>query len=285
MAMPSPNFIIIKTSAATVWGDPTVPASLLRSIAADPGKLVQDGAARPVKIGHESLVVEHEWPVGDRLMPVAVKQYRPRTVWKALAAIFRPAKAIENWRKAEFLLAGGIATPRPLLACRPRGWTALGTSLLATQWIAGAENLHLFGWRIAERPLAARLRLAARCAEALGRLIGRMHACGAAHRDIKAANLLVVETGGDVSVYVVDLDGLQPGKQIRAKRQARDLARLAAGLAAHPWLTRPICLRFLRAYVRQSSTERSDWKPLWRAILGETKKIICRKQKRGEKVL
>ena len=100
-----------------------MPESLLRRIAADPGKLIQAAACRPVKIGRESLIVEAELTVGDRSMPVAVKQYRPRTLWKALAAIFRPAKAMENWRKAEFLLARDIATPRPLLACQPRGWT------------------------------------------------------------------------------------------------------------------------------------------------------------------
>ena len=110
--------------------------------------------------------------------------------------------------KAEFLLSRAIATPRPLLACRPRGWTTCGTSALVTQWIVGAENLHVFGWRIAALPLAARLRLAARCGEALGRLLGRMHALGAAHRNLKAANVLVVEEGGEAVVYLVDLDGL-----------------------------------------------------------------------------
>ncbi len=283
--MSSPNWIIIDTPAATVWSDPAVPKSLLRAIAANPGQVIQAAASRPVKIGRESLVVAAELTVGDQSLPVAVKQYRPRTLWKALAALFRPAKAIENWRKAELLLARGIATPRPLLACRPRGWTASSTSFLVTQWISGAENLHLFGWRIAARPLALRLRVAAQCAAALGRLLGRMHAAGAAHRDLKAANLLVVEAGCDLIVYLVDLDGLQPGAQVLFQRRARDLARLAAGLAAHPWVTRSIGGRFLRAYLGEFPAESSDWKPLWRAIAGHAARIIRRKQQRGEKVL
>ena len=285
MAMSLSNCVITNTATATVWSNPTVPESLLRSIAANPDKLVRFAASRPVKIGHESLVLQEQWRVGDRSMLVAVKQYRPRTLWKALAAIFRPAKAIENWRKAEFLLAREIATPQPLLACRPRGWPTSSTSLLVTQWIRGGENLHLFGWRIAAQPLDARLRLAARCAEALGRLLGRMHASGAAHRDLKAANLLAVDEGGDVFVYLVDLDGLQPGKQVAFQQQARDLARLAAGLAAHPWVTRSIRRRFLRAYLRQSPQERGDWKRLWRAIANETANYVRRKQRRGEKAL
>ena len=120
---------------------------------------------------------------------------------------------------------------------------------------------------------------------ALGRLLGRMHASGAAHRDLKAANLLAVDEGGDVFVYLVDLDGLQPGKQVAFQQQARDLARLAAGLAAHPWVTRSIRRRFLRAYLRQSPQERGDWKRLWRAIANETADYVRRKQRRGEKAL
>lgn len=285
MAMTSPNFIIINTSTSTVWGDPTVPESLLHCIAENPGNLIQAATSRPVKIGRESLIVEAELTVGNRSVPVAVKQYRPRAIWKVLAALFRPAKAMQNWRKAEFLLSHDIATPQPLLACRPRGWTTSSISFLVTPWIGNSENLHLFGWRIADRLLDERLRIAARCAEALGRLIGRMHDTGTTHRDLKAANLLVVEERCDVTVYLIDLDGLQPGKYVSFKRQARDLARLAAGLTAHPWVTRSICRRFLRAYLRQYSEESIDWKPLWQAIAKETERIICHKQKRGQQVL
>ncbi len=283
--MPSPDCVIIDASAATVWSDPAVPKSLLRGIAARPGNLIRAAACRPVKIDCESLIVEAELALCDRSMPVAVKQYRPRTLWKALAATFRSAKAIENWRKAEFLLARKIATPRPLLACQPRDWRTANTSFLVTEWIGSAENLHLFGWRIAAQPREARLRLAAQCAEALGRLLGRLHAFGAAHRDLKAANLLVVEDGRRVTVYLVDLDGLQAGGHVRFQRRARDLARLAAGLAAHPWVAASICRRFLRAYLRESPGECLDWKALWRAIAHETAAYVRRKQTRGRPVL
>jgi hypothetical protein len=60
---------------------------------------------------------------------------------------------------------------------------------------------------------------------------------------------------------------------------------LAAGLAAHPWVTRSICGRFLRAYLEEFPQECIDWKPLWRAIARKTAGIIRRKQRRGQQVL
>jgi tRNA A-37 threonylcarbamoyl transferase component Bud32 len=283
--MPSPPCVIIESSAATVWGDPALSESLFRAFALDPDILIRAAAGRPVKISHDSILVEVEWATGDRSIRAAVKQYRPRNVCKALLAMLRPAKSMENWRKAEFLRNCGVATPRPLLACQPHGWKELGNSYLATQWIDGAENLHVFAWQIAGRPLDARLRLAARCAEAIGQLLGRMHAAGAAHRDLKAANLIVAEAGGKVTVYLVDLDGLRLGEQIQAERRARDLARLAAGLHAHPWVTRSICRRFLRAYVNEAAAETIDWKSLWRAIAGQTARHVAGKKRRGQPVL
>jgi tRNA A-37 threonylcarbamoyl transferase component Bud32 len=267
-----------------MWADPSLPESLLRRAAASPGDLIRRAAGRPIKISHESIIVEAEWPATERSIRVALKQYLPKNLGKALTGFFRPAKAMHNWRKAEFLLARGIPTPRPLLACRPRGWKGSATSFLATEWINGAENLHLFAWRIAVRPLNARLRLAARCAGVLGHLLGRMHAAGAAHRDLKAANLLVVEEGSELAAYLVDLDGLQPGQPIGFQRQARELARLAAGMTAHPWIARSVLRRFLGAYLQESATT-TNWKPLWRAIADETAKYVSRKRQRGQPVL
>jgi tRNA A-37 threonylcarbamoyl transferase component Bud32 len=275
----------VETPAATVWSDPLVPEPIRRRIAADPERFLRAAAALPVKISRETLVLQTELPLCGQTLPVAVKQYNLHTRWKALAAWFRPPKAATNWAKAEFLRGRDINTPRPLLACRTRRGPLSGSSFLVSEWIAGSENLHLFGWRLARRPAALRLRVAAVCADHLGRLIGRIHAAGASHRDLKAANLLVVEGDAGLETWLVDLDGLRIGRQITPARQARDLARLAAGLVAHPWVTRSICRRFLRAYERAFPHGATAWKPLWRAIAVRAARIIRGKRRRGEPVL
>lgn len=261
-----------------------MPKDVLRGIAADPARFIRAAAATPVKISPETLVLQSTLRLGDQSLAVVVKQYWPQTIWKALAAWFRPSKAARNWAKAEFLLAHGIDTPCPLLACRLR-WLASGGSFLVSQWIAGGENLHRFGWRIGRLPPGDRLRIAAACADRLGRLIGRMHLAGAAHRDLKAANLLVAEGNSGLQTWLIDLDGLKIGRSVSFARQARDLARLAAGLTAHPWVTRSVCRRFLRAYAQEFPQAAVAWKPLWRAIAAGAARIVARKQRRGEEVL
>ncbi len=248
----------------------------------DPEALLRRHFDRPVKLDHGSVIVEAELPFADGPVHVALKQYRPRNRWKAFSGLFRRSRARRAWELARALVDRQIDTARPLLMCEPR---SSGRSYLATEWIAASENLHLFGWRLAECTIDARLRSAGRCAASLGRLIGRMHARGIAHRDLKAANLLVVERPEETATYLIDVDGASIGRRVSPRRRATDLARLAAGLEAHPWVSRTVCCRFLRAYAAQFPLGTIAWKSLWHDVAAGSRRIVLAKRRRGRRVL
>ena len=159
------------------------------------------------------------------------------------------------------------------------------TSYLATEWIEDAENLHLWGWRVAILEESRRLPLAARCAESLGQLVGRLHAEQIDHRDLKGANLLVARRGDRLTTYLIDVDGVRFCSRLPPARRAANLARLAAGLEAHPWVTPSILCRFLRAYVREHDPGTIGWKALWRAVSRRALRNTRRKRRRGRQVL
>jgi tRNA A-37 threonylcarbamoyl transferase component Bud32 len=112
-----------------------------------------------------------------------------------------------------------------------------------------------------------------------------MHASQIAHRDLKGANLLVSATGDRMMVYLIDVDGVRICRHVSPARRAANLARLAAGIEAHPWVTRTMYCRFLRAYVRQFPPGRIAWKALWRDVSVRSRRIVIRKRRRGEQVL
>jgi tRNA A-37 threonylcarbamoyl transferase component Bud32 len=276
--------ILVDTAAGTARGCPRLDPSQLRRVLECPDEVLWRHADRPVKISHESLIVEAEIPLRQGSVRVAYKRYRPRNWWKALLGLVGRARALGEWEVARALLARNIATAEPILACRPCGWRR-ATSYLATEWIEGGENLHLYGWRLSGCPAPQRWRSAARAAASLGRLVGRMHAAGIAHRDLKAANLLVAERAEGVAAYLVDLGGVRLAGRPGPARRAADLARLAVGLAAHPWVPRTACCRFLRAYAAEFPCGEIAWKPLWRAVAARSRALAARKQRRGQEVL
>jgi tRNA A-37 threonylcarbamoyl transferase component Bud32 len=248
----------------------------------DPGALLRDNIHRPAKIGHTSVVVEAELPLNGACVRVAYKRCRAGTVRKNVARFFLPSRALAGWRLGHALLERGIATARPIVVCQPRGLQAGRDSYLATEWIEGGENLHLFAWRLARRNPPDRARPVACCARSLGRLLGRMHAWRIGHRDLKGCNLAVVEQGDGIATYLLDMDGVSILRTIGDRRRARDLARLAVSLEIHPWVTRADRLRFVRAYLREFAQDVSDWKRLWRAVSNETRTLLGKMRRQGK---
>jgi tRNA A-37 threonylcarbamoyl transferase component Bud32 len=283
--MATSDYITLRNASASLLAVRGLTAPPLDQFLQDPAGELLRNLDEPVKLSHDSLIVVARWSVSAKPLPVALKQYRARNGWKAFCGLFRRSRATLAWQRAQTLLAHGIATPRPIAAWSPRAWRTRAVSYLATEWIEGAENLHLYGWRLASRPANERLRPAALAAESLGRLIGRMHAAGFSHRDLKGANLLLADRGDLAAAWLVDLDGVQARRHVAPKTRAANLARLAAGLNAHPWVTRTICLRFLRAYVGQFPKGVVAWKLLWRDVAARSRAIAKRKRRRGGQVL
>lgn len=238
----------------------------LRRLLADPAAPLRANYDRPVKLSHGSVVVEADVGIDDATIPVAYKRARVKRWWKSLFALARPSRALGAWKLGQALLQRGIATARPLAVCEPRRFSFRSTSYLVTEWIAGAENMHLYLWRIAERDPRERSRRARQCAASLGRLVGRMHAWHVAHRDLKGCNLVAVERAATVDTYLIDLDGMRIARRLRQGKKIRNLARIAVSAAAHPWLSRTDRLRFLRAYLGEQPATAPRWKQLWREI-------------------
>ena len=272
------DFRRLRSSAGLAYAVQEIPRDELAALLADPNRPIREFHHAPAKISHSSVVVRAQLAVGGRMRTVAYKRCRVKSWWKAMLLPWRRSRALRGWLLGNALAQRGIPTARPLLACVPaRG----RDSFLATQWIEGAENLHLFGWQIADRPPRERSRRAGQCAESLGELIGKLHAWRIAHRDLKGGNLAVVERDDCVESFLIDLDGMRVARRLPASTRADNLARLAASLELHPWVTPALRLRFLRAYVRTASPETSDWKQLWRQVQSSYEGLARRKRRAG----
>lgn len=247
--------------------------------------LVLENLHRSVKLDHGSMIVEAELPVGGRPVRVAMKRYAPRRWWKILLAPFRQARAVRGWHRGHALRLRGIATARPIAACAVKHPWFRPRSYLAVEWIDGAENLHLYLWRLAGEEQVGRTRRVNQCARQLGAMLGRMHARNVLHSDLKGSNLLVVEEAGRIRTYLVDLDDVSLGGKVSFHRRAADLARLAVSIRAHPWISATAVCRFLRAYQRQIGPAAGDWKRMWRAVAGRSEKIANKKRRRKEAIL
>jgi hypothetical protein len=226
-----------------------------------------------IKAGRCVLVVRAEMPVGGRMQSVAYKQVRRRSLWKVFTGLLGSNRTLRAWRMGHRLAARGIATSRSIAVVVPP-WTRLHEpSFLTTEWVAG-ENLVQFITRLqALEPRERRRRLHA-AAVALGELLGRMHAAGVSHRDLKAGNLLLVPTddapgdghGDGLRAVVIDLDGAALWPMVPMWLRVRNLGRFAFAAEMCCLLSHAVRRRFLAAYLRASGREPGAWKNLWSRV-------------------
>lgn len=216
---------------------------------------------------------------------VAMKRFRETVGWRGFLRPFRNNRGRRAWRIGHALLQRGIPTPRPIALCEPRFQGLPYYTYLATEWIVGSEDIHHWGWRIAQLPPAQRRQEAMRCAESLGRLIGRLHAFRITHTDLKMPNILVSGQGEHLRTWLVDLGGVQIGTWHR-RRYLKDLARLAIGLHVHPWVSPTIVCRFCKVYAEQFPLRnRPDWKTVWRKVQEESVRLVRQRKREGRAIM
>lgn len=284
------DFYQHRTPRSAAWGVSDLPRDVLQSLANSPERLLLGHLSDPYKLAHRSVVVRADLRLSAATTKVAYKRVRGKNWWKAILFWFRPSPAWQAWQRGHSLLLRGIATARPLAIVERRRWGLRGESYLATEWIEGAVNLHVYAWQLAKRPLAERRRRSRQVAEALGRLLGRLHGWQLSHRDLKACNLLVLERPDGVDCHVIDADSVRVARKVPDWFKALNLARLAASQMAHPWVSNGDRLRFLRAYLAESARWGGDWRPadwkhVWRRVARATRQTARRLERGGRTVV
>jgi tRNA A-37 threonylcarbamoyl transferase component Bud32 len=235
-----------------------------------------------IKMGRSAILVRTELPVGGKMTSIAYKRVRRRNWFKKLTLLFRANRVLRCWKLGHEFLKRGIPTARPLAVILPRRAEAAGCAYLATEWLEGAADPEQFGRVL--RPYAPRacFHREQLAAQRLGELLGRMHARGISHRDLKPGNLLLRDRDNDVEAYIIDLDGAAIGIRTGRRTRIRDLSRLAFGLEKSPAISSSARLRFLRSYLSAVEDSAWNWKTAWNELSAAVEVRRWRKIKRKQ---
>ncbi len=219
----------------TVHAVADLPRDLLVRLAECPELPLRMGPAETIKAGGSSLVVRAELPIGGRRVSVAYKKARRKTWIKRLTQLLGRNRTLRSFRAGHRLLELGVATARPLAVVVPGRFDGASPTYLAAEWLEGTEDAAAFGRRCLKLSPRERQRRSAAAAEAVGTLLGRMHAGGVAHRDLRAENLMVrhVPATGRVDAFLIDLDGISFRRSLDDRLRWKNLSRL--GICLDGW--------------------------------------------------
>jgi tRNA A-37 threonylcarbamoyl transferase component Bud32 len=166
--------------------------------------------------------------------------------WRgALSDTLRGSRAARALEGARCLRATGLDHPESLAIAERRRLGLVRESFLLTRFLAGSEPLPAAMPALRAAPERRRA-----LAYNLGDVIGRLHAGGLDHSDLKHSNLLVSSDG---AIALLDLDSLIPQRAPIWRRRVRALGQLEAyATDLYPWLPRTDRLRFLASYLRRN---------------------------------
>jgi tRNA A-37 threonylcarbamoyl transferase component Bud32 len=234
----------------------------LDALAADPDAPFRRPGAVLLKDSPSSTVVELDLPHGG----VIWKRFRVTSPADPLTALLRPTPALRSWVHGHGLRQRCLPTPRPLLVLHRRRLGLDWEGYLLTEKVPDAEELsrHVAGLRtVPEEERRRRLRA---LIEQLAHLVRQLHQRQVAHRDLKAANVLVQRTPTGPALWLIDLVGVTRHRALSRRRRLQNLTRLHVSFHLHPLLTRTDKLRFLRTYMGWGLHGEQGWKDWWRAI-------------------
>jgi len=154
---------------------------------------------------------------------VFVKEYRCLGTSYRILNAFRRSRAVYSWSVSWKLLAAGVIVPRPLFCVENRTCRLLDEAYLATEFVSGGVDL-LSYWKKASEE--TRSRTLGKCAEVLG----KMHALGWRHGDLKWKNILIRETTAAPDIILVDIDAARHCSFQKKRRITSDVSRFIKDL-------------------------------------------------------
>jgi hypothetical protein len=213
---------------------------------------LRSGQARIVKQGHHRIVYRVELPglifyLKHNLLPDMRSWVRQ---------LVRPSKARMEFNRALAVAERGLPTVAPLALGEKQAFLGAGESYLITHSIENSQSLHAFLTSIQDYPTQQLTRIRQRLAKELGSLLSRIHQAGIMHHDLHCGNILLrdcnpagpsaLPQGEDLSLFLIDLNGVKIGASLGWKRSLENLAML------NRWFffraTRTDRFRFFKAY-------------------------------------
>ncbi len=263
-----------QTREARVIASRDLDPSSVRGLLNDPEAPIQADGTVILKDSRTALVAETTLLVKGRPTVVIYKRFNAKKPLEGLLNWVRTSRGARAWQAGQHLKSRGISTPDNLayLVVNPKGMFGwLGSPLEYLVQVKAEPSITL-GDHVREvLPLAScrdRRRQIEGLTLALARTLRTLHDRSISHRDLKAANILILgdPSAEEPSLSLIDLVGVQLIHPLPEGRRLQNLARLQISLCDVPGRTRTDSLRFLRAYLPWGLTARNDWKGIWRRI-------------------
>lgn len=212
---------------------------------------------------------------GGRCHKLYFKQYLNRSVWDFVKHLLRPCRAKRALKAAAMLEENGLHSPDIIAMGELNYGPVCVENFLITRELENAHNIYTSlsdNWP--ELTIEA-LRDKRAFISELGKTIGRMHAAGIFHGDLRPGNVFAQKLDGSWRFFFLDNERTMKFPVLPRRLRIKNLVQI--NMLVPGSVTTADRLRFLKTYVSQNPKIKSQVKSLALKVSEKTRQRLERK--------
>jgi tRNA A-37 threonylcarbamoyl transferase component Bud32 len=210
---------------------------------------------------------------GDRA--VYFKQYLCRSAWDFIKDFVRANRAERAFKAAEMLGENGFDVPAVIAIGKYKGGLFHTKSFLVTEEIEDAKRIYEF---ISDSTLGIQDKR--ELIRVFGQTIGKMHAKGIFHGDLRLGNVLVKEDKGQWRFFFLDNERTRKFYHLPSRLRLKNLVQINMFQAAT--VSNTDRMRFFKEYLTQNKESSIERTMLIKKVLKKTSRRLQKKMKAAE---
>jgi len=200
-----------------------------------------------------------------------LKQYLDRSVIDFIKHLVRPSRARRAFDASLMLRGYGFDSPRVAALFEKRLWPFGTDNFLLTEEVEDSMAVHEYLSRLAKGTGMDMLREKRSLIAAFGDTIGRLHAAGIFHGDLRLGNILVRRDARRWRFFLIDNERTKKLCYLPMTLRLKNLVQVNMYMDG---LSRTDRLRFLKQYMRQNVVVRRKYKRIARKVAARTYRRI-----------
>ena len=207
-----------------------------------------------------------------------LKQYLPRSAWDVFKHLFRPSRAQRAFKASLMLAENGLLSPEVIAVGELKYGPVCARTFLLTRKVAGARSASVLLGDFARRPLKARAKRD--LIAAFGETVGRMHAAGIFHGDLRSGNIFAEDTSEGWRFFLLDNERTRRFGRLPHRLIVKNLVQI--GMSGKQLVTTTDRMRFLKSYLVRNPRLGADYKKLAAKVFSKTQVRMAGKKPYGD---
>ncbi len=206
-----------------------------------------------------------------RRMELCLKHYFYRSTWDFIKHLFRPSRAMRAFKASLMLEENGLGCPAVVAVGDFRYGLIYAKTFLITRKLQKAKSIDVFIRDFGDLKKQCTLKEKRDFFSSLGSTIGRMHASGIFHGDLRPGNVFAELDGDEWKFFFLDNERTRKFWRLPRRRRLKNLVQINMVIDGISYTDR---MRFFKKYMAENAGLAGRRETLAAEVLSRTEKRL-----------